>query len=168
MAGSARVTMSRTAASSTTGPAQNTGFRFDDFYARYRNERGVSCLSVQNSPGQMKTSCTTTTHLEGKHDEVGFLKCQPAEQPASLPTGRGRNMSGEPTRRSRLTTGPHRVLGSGTNGSLRALYPRLRPDCKGLGTASAGESHADSTRVNPTGTGPAAPKSRSGLNSTTR
>lgn len=39
-----RVIMNRTAASSITTPAQNTGFCFDDFYARYRNERGVSCL----------------------------------------------------------------------------------------------------------------------------
>lgn len=30
---------------------------------------------------------------------MGFLKCQPAERATSLPTGHGRNVAGEPTRR---------------------------------------------------------------------
>lgn len=74
--------------------------RFDGCSARYRNESWVSCLLFQNSPGRTKTSCTITTHSEGKCNEVGFLKCQPAEQATSLPTGHGGNVAGEPTQRS--------------------------------------------------------------------
>ena len=33
----------------------------------------------------MKPSCTTTTYSEGQLHQVGFLKCQPTEQPTSLP-----------------------------------------------------------------------------------
>lgn len=57
---------------------------------------GFPAFYLQNSPGQTKTSCTITTLSKGKLHEVGFLKCQPTEQPTSLPTGYDKNASGEP------------------------------------------------------------------------
>lgn len=52
---------------------------------------------------------TTTTYSKGKHHEVGFLKCQPTEQPTSLPTGHGNNVTGEPIPRAQPVTGSRRV-----------------------------------------------------------
>lgn len=100
-AGSGWVIMNRTAASLITTAAQNRGFCFDDFYVRYRNERGVSCLFFQNSWGQIKTSCTITTHSKGKLDEVGFLKCHTTEQPTSLCISHEKNMTGNQCRETR-------------------------------------------------------------------
>lgn len=36
---------------------------------------------------------------------MGFLKCQPAEQATSLPTGHDKNVAGEPTQRSTASDG---------------------------------------------------------------